>query len=950
MSRSIRFFAIPVLLLFVALATPRAPATRAAPGNPAGGRVAPAARNGAAPDRLMVTLKPGVPSDREAKLHASANANVIRTVEQLRLRVIQVPAQRRDAALHIYRASPDVLAVELDRIVTTDETPNDTRYAEQWALNTIEAAAAWDRTQGLTSVLIAILDTGIESTHPDLASKVVLAQNFSDSPSVTDRDGHGTHVAGIAAAATNNAIGVAGLAREALLLNVKVLGDSGSGYTSDVAEGIVWAADNGAQVINMSLGGSGACSTGELNAVNYAWSKGVVLVAAAGNQNSSGPFSPAACPNVVSVAATDITDARASFSNYGTTVDIAAPGVDILSTALTGDCRLCDPTGYTVLNGTSMASPFVAGLAALVWSTGFNTSNQTVVDRMMQTADAVAGTGTLWRAGRLNARRAVSPLTIAEARPAFVYDGLTSDADTTQSLTELSANWESMAGVAAIGYEYAIGTTAGGAETLPFTDAGPATRVTQDGLALIADTTYYVTVRAYDAAGTRSAARSADGVKVDRSSPVITAVSDAPDPFSPKGEGKRGKQTTTLAYTLSKDAAVTVRVYDAAGALIRTLVDGATRTMGAHREVWNGQDVAGVVVADGTYSYQIDAIDDASQAAVSQSGTSRVDTIGPTLTIVEPAGPVTTLAGQYRLKATMAPADGGYRWTARDLNHNGQLDPEDYGQGGPVMLGATEISTDIYFSREREEDVPVYLLQWGEDAAGNWGPPAVVPPITNNAYAPNAPRIADPYPPSTGLADAASYTLRGTADANSLVQVVKDSNKDQFPDPNEPVVGVQQLTDGATSYAISVPLAQNTDNFFHVYASDAVRQSGPSFSVQIKENATPPVLSSVSASPSTFSPNGDGHRDYTVITFAVNQPARVTIGIYDAAGILVVPSVTDSQLLRSAGVVYSTAWYGDGGAGGGKLAPGTYTYRISVVDTLGRVGAPRSGTVKISSR
>ncbi len=243
----------------------------------------------------------------------------------------------------------------------------------------------------------------------------------------------------------------------------------------------------------------------------------------------------------------------------------------------------------------------------------------------------------------------------------------------------------------------------------------------------------------------------------------------------------------------------------------------------------------------------------------------------------------------------------------------------------------------------------MYLIQWGEDAAGNWGPPAVVPPITNNAYAPDAPRIADPFPPSTGLADAASYTIKGTADANTLVQVVQDSNKDQFPDPNEPVVGAQQLTDGATSYAISVPLAQNTDNFFHVYASDAVRQSVASFSVKIQENATPPVLSNVSASPSTFSPNGDGNRDYTVITFAVNQPARVTIGIYDAAGTLVVSSVTSTELLRTANVVYSTAWYGDGAASG-KVLPGTYTYRISVVDTLGRVGVPRSGTLKVSSR
>ena len=939
---------MPLLLSLVLLATPLPPVARAQGGDPTPSHGPFAARDAAAPDRLLVTFKADVPAEREARLHGSANGRVIRDLKQLRLRVIQVPPQLLDAALRAYRASADVLSVELDRIVTTDETPNDTRYAEQWGLATVQAAEAWDITHGLSTVKIAVLDTGILDSHPDLASKVVLSENLSSAPNATDRNGHGTHVAGIAAAATNNGLGVAGMAREALLLNVKVLDDSGSGYTSDVVEGIVWATDNGAQVINMSLGSEGGCGNSEYNATTYAWSKGVVLVAAAGNSNSTGGFSPASCPNVLSVAATDSADARASFSNYGYSVDLAAPGVDILSTALTGDCLLCDPSGYTLLSGTSMASPFVAGLAALVWSTGFNASNQAVVDRILQTADPIAGTGTLWQAGRINARRAVSPLTISEARPAFVHDSLAGDADTTYSLTELSANWATVAGVGATGYEYAIGTTAGGSDTVAFTDAGLATSMTRNGLSLADGATYYVTVRAYDAVGTRSATRSSDGITVDRSPPAITALSAAPNPFSPKGEGKRGKQTTTIAYTLSKDATVTMRLRDSAGTAVRTLVGSATRTRGANREVWNGRDDAGVVVPDGAYTYTIDAIDEAGQVAPSQSGSSQVDTIGPTVTITDPTGPVTTLTGQYRLHATFSPEPSGYRWTARDLNRNGVFDPEEYGEGGALGPGASTIYTDIYFSREREEDVPVHLIQWLEDAAGNWGPAVAVPPITSNAQAPNEPRIADPFPPSTGLADAASYTIKGTADRDTLVEVVLDSNKDLFPDPNEPVVGVQQLTDGATDYAITVPLTQNADNFFHVYTSDAVRTSVASTSVKIKENATAPVLSNVSVSPSTFSPNGDGRRDSTVFTYAVNQPARVAIRIYDAAGNQV-SSVNNPELLLTAGVVYSYPWYGDAAAGG-KVPPGTYTYRITVVDTIGRTGAPASGTVKVTAR
>jgi subtilisin family serine protease len=207
-----------------------------------------------------------------------------------------------------------------------------------------------------------VVDTGVSAAHPDLTGRVrtdlgatCLDLTPCASGPATDDNGHGTHVAGIAGAATNNGIGVAGVAFSSPIIPVKVLDSTGSGYDSDVADGIVWAAQQGARVINLSLGG--AYSQTDCDAVATAVSMGALVVAAAGNSSSSTPSAPAACPGVVGVAATDEFDLPASFSNYGwPNVFVSAPGVDIYSTW---------PGTYAWEAGTSMASPFVAGVAAL---------------------------------------------------------------------------------------------------------------------------------------------------------------------------------------------------------------------------------------------------------------------------------------------------------------------------------------------------------------------------------------------------------------------------------------------------------------------------------------------------------------------------------------------------------------------------------------------------------
>jgi thermitase len=362
--------------------------------------------------RVIVGFQPGVTDaekatvDRTAAGAASVNMTSVKPVSDTAQTVDAAGTPSLDDLIASYRADPRVRYAEPDYVVHALDLPNDPLFGDQYGMTAIKAPAAWSVTHGAGTVKIAILDCGIHETHPDLAGKVVARQDFTASPNGTDdRCNHGTHVAGIASADTNNSTGVAGIGYNTLLLNGKILSDGGVGYDSQIALGIRWAADNGANVINMSLGGTGACSQTFQDAINYAWGKNVVVVAAAGNSGGTGLFQPADCAHVVAVASTDATDAKSGFSNYGAWVHVAAPGSLIYSTV---NPDLNDGNQYAYFSGTSMATPHVAGLAALLWSTSWGTSAQAVVQRIESTADHIPGTGTDWQYGRIDALAAVA--------------------------------------------------------------------------------------------------------------------------------------------------------------------------------------------------------------------------------------------------------------------------------------------------------------------------------------------------------------------------------------------------------------------------------------------------------------------------------------------------------------------------------------------------------------
>lgn len=324
----------------------------------------------------------------------SLGADVIATSRKLRTEEAELLMQQ-------IASNPNVEFVQIDRLLKHTLTPNDTRYAEQWGFTDadagIRANQAWDIATG-TGIIVAVLDTGHVS-HSDLNANIVAGYDFiSDTTVAGDGNGrdsdpsdpgdyyggnpsswHGTHVAGTVAAVTNNAKGVAGTAFNAKVMPVRVLG-RGGGYTSDIADAITWSsggtvsgvptlsAANVADVINLSLGGSGSCDTLTQNAINGAVSRGTTVVVAAGNSNANvANFSPASCNNVIAVASVTSASSRSSFSNYGALIDVSAPGSGILSTLNSGT-QGPGTESYASYNGTSMAAPHVAGAVALAQS------------------------------------------------------------------------------------------------------------------------------------------------------------------------------------------------------------------------------------------------------------------------------------------------------------------------------------------------------------------------------------------------------------------------------------------------------------------------------------------------------------------------------------------------------------------------------------------------------
>lgn len=352
---------------------------------------------------VLVGLKPGYSASdsMERQFHSVGNP----TGYDPRIRAYRISVDSgvsMSEALYELRSKTGVAYAEPNYLYHSFSNPNDSLFGQQYAPQITKANQAWDLWNPQATVIVAIVDTGVQYTHPDLTNKIlrsgglVVGYDYANNDSdPVDDHGHGTHCAGIAAAQINNSIGIAGVAGWngqagstdtdfIKIMPVKVLGSDGVGSSTAISSGIMFAVDHGAKVISLSLGSPSESQT-ITNAIAYAWNHGCVVVGAAGNAGNNIPNYPGASANVVTVGATDNSDTMASFSCYGNWVDVAAPGSSIRSTLPSNT--------YGLMSGTSMATPFMAGEAALLMSQNPNLTNQEIVDLMLTNVDPYNANG-----------------------------------------------------------------------------------------------------------------------------------------------------------------------------------------------------------------------------------------------------------------------------------------------------------------------------------------------------------------------------------------------------------------------------------------------------------------------------------------------------------------------------------------------------------------------------
>jgi subtilisin family serine protease len=369
-------------------------------------------------NRLLVQRTEVAAPGAVAKALASAGALVEKELPEINVSILRVPEAVASRIAGNLGRSGLFTFVEPDFIAHSSQTvvPDDPDFSSQWHLTKISGPTGWAMTTGVPSVPIAVIDSGVDLSHPDLVPKIIPGWNFLTGTSNTQDDlGHGTAVAGTAAAATNNLTGVAGVSWGNPIMPLVVLNSSDFAYYSDIANAINYAANHGVRVINISIGGSSSSSTLQ-SAVNYAWSKGAVIFAAAMNNSSNTPNYPAACQNVIAVSATDENDNLASFSNYGSWISLSAPGTYIMTTQM--------PSTYGYWQGTSFASPIAAATAALVLSLQPSLSASALVTLLEHNTDVLPAGSTGWNQyfgyGRVNVYKAILAATTGSTTPPAV--------------------------------------------------------------------------------------------------------------------------------------------------------------------------------------------------------------------------------------------------------------------------------------------------------------------------------------------------------------------------------------------------------------------------------------------------------------------------------------------------------------------------------------------------
>jgi len=566
------------------------------------------------PGRILVKPKPQVSDAALRGVFQAHRAREVAAIQQINVRVLRVPENRVPAVLDRLQHNPHFEYAELDYLVEPAVVPNDTYYSLEWHLPKMGAPAAWDITTGSSSVIIAILDSGVDATHPELAPLLVPGWNFYDNNANTsDVTGHGTGVAGQACAAGNNGVGIAAPAWACKIMPIRIA--DAYGYTSDsmIAAGLTYAADHGARVANASFAIQGSSSTLS-SAAQYFQSKGGVVTGSAGNDATfdSTPDDP----YILRISAADSSDLLASFSSTGNNIDLCAPGVNIVTTTKGG--------GYGYGTGTSASAPLVAGVAALMISVNPNLTASQVQQILKESADDLGAPG--WDSsfgwGRINAARAVQAAASASTSDTTAPTAsITAPAAGATVSGVVTVNVSASDNVAVTRVDFYVNNAlAGTTSTTPASFAWD-TRALSDGA-------YNLVAKAYDTAG-----------NVGPSPTVTVSVQNTPRDTVPPAAaitapvaGAVVSGAVEVAVAASDDTGVAQVALSANGRLL-----GTSQTAPASFH-WDT-----TTVSNGSWTLQAMATD-----AAGNSGTSQVvvqvnnaDTTPPAVRITSPSSGIT---------------------------------------------------------------------------------------------------------------------------------------------------------------------------------------------------------------------------------------------------------------------------------------------------------------------
>ncbi len=571
------------------------------------------------PGRLLVQPADHAPQWVVDKLLALFGGKVHHKIDPINVSVVELPEQAIEKASDALMKSGGFAFIERDFIAQVTATPNDPDFSSQWHLAKIQAPSAWGITQGSANVPIAVIDSGADPTQLDLKPKLIGGWNFLTGNSNTSdtgcNTGHGTAVAGAAAAATNNLTGVAGVGWANTVMPLVVTSSGCFAYYSDMASAITYATDHGVRIINISIAGSSASSTLQ-SAVDYAWSKGAVIFAAAGNSSSSSPVYPAACNNVLAISATEPTDTLSSFSNYGSWIDLAAPGDTILTTQMGGT--------YGNWWGTSLASPIAAAVGALALSVNPSLTNAQLVSLLEKNSDdlGAAGFDQYFGYGRVNAYKAVlaaqSMLSSADTTPPTVAIGAPSSGATVAGTVSVQGTAADNVGVTKIELDV-DGAAVATAASSPFSFSWNS--------ASASNGSHSITVKAYDAANNAGSASVTVNVSnaLDTTAPTVSIAA----PLS----GATVSGTVLVQGSALDNVGVSKTELDVDGAAV------ATSTASAFSFSWNSS-----TAANGPHTLTVKAYDAANNvgsASITLSvsnppSVSTADTAPPVVAITSP--------------------------------------------------------------------------------------------------------------------------------------------------------------------------------------------------------------------------------------------------------------------------------------------------------------------------